>query len=345
MFSRTSTIALLAGLAIAGSAAADSLSVNLAGVSSVSAATSRSFENSSLLRADAVRISGQLEQINPLTRPDEALIILKDWFTTTPELVIQPFRSSATFRNTLVEIPPVSGNTPILRLVPIATVSDLIIPIKQGELVQNDVTVRFDEIIDTAGDDAKWRSLKIEFISRPGAVSVGLITPGRQTLPAFNLAAGETRFFDFRVAPDTSPNTPIMLDIDTEGSGADVSLALFDSRGNLVASDLDDGVGGNAQLTFGGPRSPGLTINDARPYDGRDGAIREGHYLIGVTAARGGFRSGWTVPGGAAAASGVRVNFTVNTGALPFSRVDADRNGVVNASDINRFTDDFLAAQ
>lgn len=346
MSPRLFTMTLVAGLALASTpmaATADAITATVSNRSSVSPAQNVNFSSNVQIRADAIRLNGRLHAVNLNSRPREALVILKDWFVTTPELVIQPFKASQNFQRVFVPLPTVPGGPPLNGVfVNRADVVDHITPIPH-QLVQNDLLVRFAESIDSAGTDATWQNLSIEFIERPPFTDVGLIQQGRCALPVIDLASGAARFFEFRIAPSTT-GQPIRLDIDTEGSASDVSLVLYDNAGRMITSDLDDGLDANAQLTFGGPRGPVLTINDARPYDGRDGNLTEGVYVLAVTAGRSGFRSGWTVPGGTAPASGVRINFNSSTGAVPFCIADVDRNGALNAADMARFSDDFLAA-
>ncbi|HEX2838788.1 MAG TPA: hypothetical protein VHN77_11765 [Phycisphaerales bacterium] len=84
-----------------------------------------------------------------------------------------------------------------------------------------------------------------------------------------------------------------MLSIDTEGSNADLALALYAEDGTLLATDEDSGHGPNAQLTFGMGRSAG--VGDGAQYDGRDGQLPAGVYYIGVARGGAAFSQGFVV--------------------------------------------------
>lgn len=60
------------------------------------------------------------------------------------------------------------------------------------------------------------------------------------------VAAGSVVWYSFMVAPGIT-----YLDITTNGSTGDTEMGLYDSLGNLLASDDDDGEGLDSALSFG----------------------------------------------------------------------------------------------
>jgi hypothetical protein len=336
---------LLAAVAasLAGHAALADQSGGVVNRSSISPAITINFADSSLGRANAVRINGTLiRPTGSVSRPDEALVILSDYFAFVDDLVIQPFGSNQSFQMRMV--PPLLAGNIVLPggLMDAAEVRDLIVPIPQT-YVQNDFRLRLIETVDNPGADASWRNLHIKFVDiRPVHTRLGALSPGRQALPPVTLAAGaQPRWVEFRLSTDLSVAGGTFLDIDTEGSGGNVSLALFNEGGVLVASDVSDGSGEQAQLTFGaGTRA---AVGNGLPYNGRDGVLKAGIYRLAVTTAATGFRSGCDVPNSPSSAGNVVVRFNTNTGATPFCPADVNRDGTVSVSDQVLFSQDFFS--
>ncbi|MGH7133448.1 MAG: GC-type dockerin domain-anchored protein [Phycisphaerales bacterium] len=134
--------------------------------------------------------------------------------------------------------------------------------------------------LDPLGDDNDWYS----------------VTPANSGVTWYSFTSP-----DFAPPANTNFNSRAFLDFDTEGSTvSNTALALFDSAGNLVASDTLDGTGSLAQLTFGfsaGRASPG---GDALAYNGRDGAAltASATYYLAVVVEPGSSSVGFGTPWG-----------------------------------------------
>jgi hypothetical protein len=124
------------------------------------------------------------------------------------------------------------------------------------------------------------------------AVAPGTVTWVQVVLPGTGATVAADSFLDI-----TADNTTSLVD------GA---MGLYNSDGNRMSSDDDDGEGLNPQLSFGHGRRAGL--GDAVQLDGRDGDAPAGTYFLAVT----GF-------GATFGASGFAVNAanTVDFGDLP----------------------------
>ncbi|GJQ29121.1 MAG: hypothetical protein HBSAPP03_10050 [Phycisphaerae bacterium] len=79
---------------------------------------------------------------------------------------------------------------------------------------------------------------------------------------------------------------------DTEGSTSNVSMALFNDQGTMVAFDHDSGSGTQAQLTFGVGRLG--AVGDGLQYDGRHGQLTAGTYYLAVAPHGSTFGDGFT---------------------------------------------------
>jgi hypothetical protein len=115
------------------------------------------------------------------------------------------------------------------------------------------------------------------------------------------------------------------LDIDTEGSAADASVAVFTSDGALIDQDANSGSGANAQLSFGMGRR--AAVGDGRQYDGRNSddtgaahvaGLGAGSYYLAVAPNGSTFSDGFTVNAGATG-GGVTVNFHTNVNGTPLA--------------------------
>ncbi len=102
------------------------------------------------------------------------------------------------------------------------------------------------------------------------------------------------------------------LNIDTVGSGANLSLALYDSNGNLLASDDNSADGTSAaQLTFGLGRA--ANPNGGAQYDGRDGQLTAaGTYYLAVAPAGSSFGTPFLVTAGPAVSGTGVINASTN---------------------------------
>ncbi|MBL8999840.1 MAG: hypothetical protein JNK25_01735 [Phycisphaerae bacterium] len=144
------------------------------------------------------------------------------------------------------------------------------------------------------------------------------------------LAPGETKFYKFTTLDDATRALGKFLDLDTEGSTVNASMAIWQANGtgNIIRSDAADGSGDNAQLTFGlGNRAP---VGDGRCYDGRDGnTMLAGSYIVGITTGDATFGSGFFVSG-AGTGGDVSLNICSNTNGSPLG--DSVRPCLVDAS-------------
>jgi|GEM_PF-2543394 len=189
------------------------------------------------------------------------------------------------------------------------------------------------------------------FVSQPmepPSINLGAITATGLSSPPEPLAAGSVVWFKFSIdSAAVSPGT--FLDLDTEGSSLpiimggsgtadDTVVGLYDSLGNLLITDDDDGSGFLSQVSFGsGSGLPGL--GDGLPGDGRDGTLIAGTYLVAV-GGRGTLfgPTGWTVYTEAAESGTVRLNLSTNVG-VPTCPADFNDDGFVDGFDY----DDFVA--
>ncbi len=106
------------------------------------------------------------------------------------------------------------------------------------------------------------------------------------------------------------------FDADTEGSAADVSLAIFNSEGQIVAFDADSGSATNAQLSFGVGRR--AAVGDGLQYDGRHGQLVGGTYYLAVAPAGSTFGDGYTVNSGPVGGA-YTLNFATNVNGSPLA--------------------------
>lgn len=128
---------------------------------------------------------------------------------------------------------------------------------------------------------------------------IGELPDGVSTISS-TIAAGGLKWYTVNLASDASDDLNQFLDIDTEGSAVDVSVAIYDSTGTLIAVDHDSGSGSQSQLSFGIGRRP--SVGDGRQYDGRNyqmevKGLRQGEYDVVVAAsATGGAPSATSKP-------------------------------------------------
>lgn len=98
--------------------------------------------------------------------------------------------------------------------------------------------------------------------------------------------SGQVRWYRFSLLVATGPSS--FVDIDTLGTvgftGGDTEIALYSSTGALLATDDDSSVGNLSLLTFG-PSAGNRGIQGAigsDPYDGVNGELSAGSYLLAV---------------------------------------------------------------
>ncbi len=133
------------------------------------------------------------------------------------------------------------------------------------------------------------------------------------------LSAGQVTWYSINLNDDVTDALLTFLDIDTAGSGiTDTALGLYDSNGDLIASDLNSGPGEAAQLSFGVGRRPGN--GDGEQFDGYGGELLATNtYYLAVAAGPTTFDDAFTAASTGTDAGSIRVNFRSNTngGVLP----------------------------
>jgi hypothetical protein len=148
-----------------------------------------------------------------------------------------------------------------------------------------------------------------------GTIDLGMITDGCAA-QNFTLADGETKFYKVTLPGDATDSVQQFFDADTEGSAANVSIAIWNTTdAALEGSDIEDGSGTNGQLTFGIGRRP--AIGDGSCYDGRDGELlATNSYIIAVSAGDAAFGPAYAVSG-AGTGGAVTLNLCTNAGGTP----------------------------
>lgn len=135
--------------------------------------------------------------------------------------------------------------------------------------------------------------------AQPAATDLGPLTLGTPVnLTNIDIQPMGVVWFTFSVASDVAQ--PAYLDIDTEGSALapsnDTEVGIYDSLGNLRASDDDDGSGLMSALSFGAtfPTRPATGTGVA--FNGRDGTLLAGTYYLSVSGFNTTFgATNWTV--------------------------------------------------
>ena len=136
----------------------------------------------------------------------------------------------------------------------------------------------------------------------PVATVVGSLPDGTTSRMGTATIAGAV-WYDITIAGDANDAGRRFLDIDTEGSAANVAVGIYDanSAGNCaqVAGNVgqhfddDSGSGTNAQLTFGVGRR--AAVGTGTQYDGRDGELLAGRYLVAIAPSGSTFASEYVV--------------------------------------------------
>jgi hypothetical protein len=96
---------------------------------------------------------------------------------------------------------------------------------------------------------------------------LGCLVDGSATVQ-WSVSSPGVSWLSFCLNADATDGTLRFLDIDTEGTAADLAIAVYDRVGQLVGMDRDSGSGGNAQLSFGIGRR--AAVGDGSQYDGRN---------------------------------------------------------------------------
>jgi hypothetical protein len=172
-------------------------------------------------------------------------------------------------------------------------------------------TVESNTLTDQAGGvDSVWNDLTFSLVQVPPPASQELGTLAFNTRQTTNVTIqpGEVRWLKFTLPNNVNPVENRALRIDTEGSlGANPSLGIYNANGFRLNSDLDDGSGLQAQLTFGADAGP--PVGDGQPYNGRDLTLSTGIHYLAVTNGDATFNAGlWDVVATALPAAAVQVN-------------------------------------
>jgi len=109
--------------------------------------------------------------------------------------------------------------------------------------------------------------------------NLGVLTNPAALGPTAAVPAGAVKWYRFTIPAVASP---AYLDVSTSSTLSDVEVGMYDSLGNIVAFDDDDGPADEGSLSFGArcqsrPNGSGLS------HDGRDGAwLGAGDYYLAV---------------------------------------------------------------
>jgi hypothetical protein len=153
--------------------------------------------------------------------------------------------------------------------------------------------------------------------AEPPNEDLGILTDAGVVLSR-PLGSGEVKWFKFMLLGSATDAARTFLDIDNEGSSSpNVSMALYTATGGLVNFDHDEGTGNLAQLTFGVGRraAPG----DDRQFDGRDGQLNPGTYLLAVASGNASFSDAFSVGNIGTDSGDVTVRITTNANGSPLA--------------------------
>ncbi|MBX7135549.1 MAG: PEP-CTERM sorting domain-containing protein [Fimbriimonadaceae bacterium] len=183
--------------------------------------------------------------------------------------------------------------------------------------------LEFYESFDDSGAglaDAVWSNLKFSstvFVppTPPPSTELGLINDLTPVYTTPDVSASHTggaiKWYKFSHA-GASNGAGTFLDIDTEGSGFDTEIGLYDALGNLIANDDDDGSGSTSQLTWG-LTAPTRTLGTSVGGNGRDGTLAAGVYYLAVGGFNTTFAGGFNATTTSTNTTGnVNVNFRTN---------------------------------
>jgi len=163
-------------------------------------------------------------------------------------------------------------------------------PTLAGGSVGNWTFEFFESFDDGAGADSTWSNLNLainDYVppTPPGCTDMGNVvdtTPDYLTPDMTRThTGGAVTWYCFTLNNAISDGLGSWLDIDTEGSNYDTEVGLYNSLGQLVATDDDDGSGTQSEITFG-QIAPTRTIGTATGGNGRDGALTPGVYYLAV---------------------------------------------------------------
>jgi hypothetical protein len=136
----------------------------------------------------------------------------------------------------------------------------------------------------TAGMQVLLRGTAVCAPPSTGVTSLGSI-PDAGLDTTGNVVPHGVQWYSLNLATNADDAGLHFLDIDTEGSAADISIALFDPTGAFAGGldagfDDDSGSGTSAQLSFGVGRR--AAVGDGLQYDGRNGQLAAGTYYLAV---------------------------------------------------------------
>jgi len=145
-------------------------------------------------------------------------------------------------------------------------------------------------------------------VTEPASEPLGTLADGNTTRAGVAIPNAGVKWYSFEITNGAVDGTSTFLDMDSEGSAADVSIAVYDGNtaavtyGNVAQQDADSGSGTNAMLSFGLGRR--AAVGDGRQYDGRNfyagaAGLPAGRYLVAVAPAGSAFANGFNVTAGA----------------------------------------------
>jgi hypothetical protein len=130
------------------------------------------------------------------------------------------------------------------------------------------------------------------------------------------LGAGMVRWYHFSLSQGATDGSGNYLDIDTALSllngNNDTMIGLYNSDGQLIASDDDDGPGYTSELSFGQRTPARPALGNGLALDGRDGPLSAGGLYLAVGAYPMTFQPYWNVTSTSTAQGEVKVNFGTN---------------------------------
>jgi hypothetical protein len=156
--------------------------------------------------------------------------------------------------------------------------------------------------------------------------NLGCLPDSPATTVSGTLADNTVNWYTFCLNADATDDVLHYLDIDTEGSTADVAIAVYTDQGTqgVNSADRDGGSAGNAELSFGIGRR--AAAGDGQQYDGRNfmgvAGISAGttYYLAVAPNASAFGPTGWSVnASGTGGAYTLNLRTNVNGGALAAS--------------------------
>ncbi len=164
-------------------------------------------------------------------------------------------------------------------------------------------------------------------VSEPASTTLGTLTDAGSNQNSITVPNGGVTWYNFTITNGAIDGNQAFLDLDTEGSAADLAIAVYDGNtaaltyGNVARFDQDDGSGLNAQLSFGMGRR--AAVGDGRQYDGRDfyngaAGLAAGRYLIAVAPANTSFANGFSVTPGPTGGSG-QLHIRTNVNGTPLA--------------------------